>query len=77
MNAKRHSEFRGRPADVIPLEDHEPLVETAYLLKSSRNARRLLASIKDIEEGRGVERELLGWRRWLFLGALTNPRSGL
>jgi mRNA interferase RelE/StbE len=34
---------------------HESLKETSHLLKSPRNARRLLESIKELEEGRGTE----------------------
>ena len=44
---------------MISLEDYESLEETAYLLKSPRNALRLLESIKELESGKGIERELL------------------
>ena len=43
---------------MISLEDYDSLVETSYLLKNSKNARRLLASIQQLEEGRGEERAL-------------------
>ncbi len=43
---------------MISLEDYEALVETAYLLRSPRNALRLLESIQELEKGDGVEREL-------------------
>jgi antitoxin YefM len=43
---------------MISLEDYESLEETAYLLRSPRNARRLLASIAELESGGGTEREL-------------------
>ena len=43
---------------MISLEDYESLVETSYLLKSPRNARRLLESIQQIEEGKGKQRKL-------------------
>jgi antitoxin YefM len=36
----------------------ESLKETAYLLRSPENARRLLASITRLEEGTGIERDL-------------------
>jgi len=50
---------RGDGAVVImSLEDYESLVETSYLLKSPSNARRLLASIKELEDGRGKQRQL-------------------
>ena len=43
---------------MISLEDYESLVETSYLLRSPRNARRLLASIQQLEDGKGKERTL-------------------
>ncbi len=46
------------PVVMIALEDYESLKETAYLLKSPENARRLLASIDRLEHGGGFEREL-------------------
>lgn len=50
---------RGKPAAVlISLEDFASYEETAYLLKSPRNAERLLASIKELEAGGGAERKL-------------------
>jgi antitoxin YefM len=45
---------------MISLEDYEALEETAYLLRSPRNARRLLESIAELEAGGGVSRELAG-----------------
>ena len=47
------------PAVIVSLDDYESLKETAYLLRSPANARRLLASIEELESGRGVERELI------------------
>lgn len=43
---------------MLSLEDYESLLETSYLLKSPKNARRLLESIQQLEEGDGVERKL-------------------
>ena len=43
---------------MISLEDYEALEETAYLLRSPKNARRLIESIAQLEDGKGVEREL-------------------
>ncbi len=43
---------------MMSLEDYESLTETAHLLRSPRNARRLLDSIKELEEGKGTERQL-------------------
>ncbi len=43
---------------MMSLEDFEALEETAYLLRSPKNARRLLKSIAELEHGKGVEKEL-------------------
>jgi antitoxin YefM len=43
---------------MMSLDDYKALEETAYLLRSPKNARRLLAAIADLEEGRGKERSL-------------------
>jgi len=42
----------------VSFEDYESLKETAYLLRSPANARRLLASIDELESGGGAVREL-------------------
>lgn len=44
---------------MISLEDYNSLKETAYLLRSPRNAKRLLEAIAELESGRGIERELM------------------
>ena len=44
---------------IMSLEDYEALEETAYLLRSPKNTRRLIESIAQLEEGQGAERELL------------------
>ena len=43
---------------MLSLADYEALGETAYLLRSPRNAERLAAAIRDLEGGKGREREL-------------------
>jgi len=43
---------------IMSLEDYEALEETAYLLRSPKNAMRLLESITQLENGKGHEREL-------------------
>jgi antitoxin YefM len=48
-----------RSVVMISLEDYQSLEETAYLLRSPKNARRLLESIAELESGGGTERELL------------------
>ena len=47
------------PAVIVSLDDYESLKETAYLLRSPANARRLLASIDELEAGKGLERDLV------------------
>jgi antitoxin YefM len=44
---------------IMSLEDYEALEETAYLLRSPKNTRRLIESISQLENGRGAERELM------------------
>ncbi|WP_225847868.1 type II toxin-antitoxin system Phd/YefM family antitoxin [Streptomyces sp. HPF1205] len=47
------------PAVIVSLAEYESLKETAYLLRSPANARRLLASIDRLEHGGGTPRELV------------------
>ncbi|HSV39497.1 MAG TPA: type II toxin-antitoxin system prevent-host-death family antitoxin [Nocardioidaceae bacterium] len=46
------------PVVIVSLDDYESLKETAYLLRSPENARRLLASIDRLEAGKGRARKL-------------------
>lgn len=46
------------PVVIVALDEYESLRETAYLLRSPENARRLLASITRLEQGEGIERDL-------------------
>ncbi|RKT45665.1 type II toxin-antitoxin system Phd/YefM family antitoxin [Thiocapsa rosea] len=48
-----------RSVVMMSLEDFEALEETAYLLRSPTNARRLLESIAELEAGGGTERALV------------------
>jgi antitoxin YefM len=48
-----------RSVVMMSLEDYQALEETAYLLRSPRNARRLLESIAELESGAGAEKELI------------------
>ena len=43
---------------MISLEDFKALEETSYLLRSPKNARRLLESIAALESGNGQARSL-------------------
>lgn len=47
------------PVVIVSLSEYESLKETAYLLRSPRNAARLLRSIDRLESGGGSTRELL------------------
>ncbi|MGD9729482.1 MAG: type II toxin-antitoxin system Phd/YefM family antitoxin [Gammaproteobacteria bacterium] len=47
-----------RSVVMLSLDDYEAMEETAYLLRSPRNARRLLESVAEIEGGGGTKREL-------------------
>ena len=43
---------------MVALDDYESLKETAYLLRSPENARRLLGSIQRLEAGEGTQHDL-------------------
>ena len=43
---------------MLSLEDYKALEETAYLLRSPANARRLLSSMAQLNAGKGTLREL-------------------
>ena len=43
---------------MLSLEDYESLEETTYLLRSPKNVKRLLESVSQLEEGRGMEKAL-------------------
>lgn len=43
---------------MLSLEDYKALEETAYLLRTPANAKRLLAATAQLNAGQGVEREL-------------------
>jgi antitoxin YefM len=47
------------PVVIVSLDDYESLRETAYLLKSPKNAARLLQSIERLEAGGGEVRTLV------------------
>jgi antitoxin YefM len=48
----------GQAVVMLSLEDYSALTETAYLLRSPANARRLLESVAELEQGGGTAREL-------------------
>lgn len=43
---------------MLSLEDYNALEETAYLLRTPPNAKRLLAAVTQLNAGKGVERKL-------------------
>lgn len=43
---------------LLSLEDYKALEETAYLLRTPENAKRVLAATAQLNAGTGVEREL-------------------
>lgn len=47
------------PVVIVSLADYESLRETAYLMRSPANARRLLDSMEELEAGRGRSHGLL------------------
>jgi antitoxin YefM len=44
---------------VISMDDYQSLEETAYLLRSPKNTRRLIESIAELEDSQGQEKELI------------------
>ena len=48
----------GRPSVVmLSLDDYRSLEETAYLLRSPANAKRLLSAVEDLDRDRGKARK--------------------
>jgi len=47
-----------RSVVMLSLEDFKALEETAYLLRTPANAKRLLAAAAQLNAGKGVERKL-------------------
>lgn len=47
------------PAVIIALDEYESLRETAYLMRSPKNARRLLDAMERLESGDGQEHDLI------------------
>jgi len=44
---------------MMSMDDYQALEETAYLLRSPKNTRRLIESIGELEGGQGIEKELI------------------
>ena len=45
------------PVVIVSLADYESLRETAYLMRSPANARRLLDAMEQLEAGRGQQHQ--------------------
>jgi antitoxin YefM len=43
---------------MLSLEDYEALQETAYLLRSPANAKRLIESIESLNKGKGIRKTI-------------------
>lgn len=50
---------KGRAAILMSVDDFNSYEETAYLMKSPKNAERLNAAIAELEAGEGIKRELI------------------
>jgi antitoxin YefM len=48
---------KGRPAILLSLDDYNSYEETAYLMKSPKNAERLNKAIYELKAGKGLTRE--------------------
>jgi len=44
---------------LMSLEDYEALTETAYLMQSPKNAKRLIDSVEELNIGKGQEKEII------------------
>ena len=49
----------GKPAVVMSLEDYHAFEETAYLMASPKNAKRLNQAIAEVEAGKTVQHPLI------------------
>ena len=49
---------RNQAVVMLSLAEYESLQETAYLLRSPANAKRLLKSIESLESGKGTQKKL-------------------
>ena len=50
---------RGEDVIILSKDDYDALDETAYLLKSPKNAERLRKAVKDVEDGLYSDHELI------------------
>lgn len=46
------------PVVLMSLEDYNSIQETLYLMRSPKNAKRLLKAIEELEDGKGISVEI-------------------
>lgn len=61
---------------MLSLEDYNALEETAYLLRSPVNAKRVLAATAQLNAGEGVERKLSPCNLSLLMRLGRTPSTG-
>ena len=49
---------RDQAVVMISMEDYQSLEETAYLLRSPVNARRLMEAMTELKKGKGIKKKL-------------------
>lgn len=49
----------GESCVLMSLDEYNALEETAFLLRSPKNARRLMDAVESLKEGKGVERDII------------------
>jgi len=49
---------RDQAVVMLSLEDYESLQETAYLLRSPANAKRLIESMESLSAGKGIRKKI-------------------
>lgn len=49
----------GESVVMMPLDEYESLDETAYLMRSPENARRLTKAVRELDAGHGEEHDLI------------------
>jgi antitoxin YefM len=65
-----------RDVALIPADELAGLIETAHLLRSPKNAERLLASLRELDQGKGESTTLKDFRQSLGIeGESVNPPS--
>lgn len=50
---------KGAPVVMMSLDDYNALEETAYLLRSPKNAQRLMRAVESLRNAGGTARELI------------------